>query len=386
MLDSINIGAVIARERRRRGMTQGDIADFVGVSKAAVSKWELGSSMPDVTMLPKLAGLFSISLEELLDYEAVLPEAAVQEVRGNFLEEFAHDANAAFEHLDTIVRLHYSSWSLLLSAASLLLAAGASSEKFIKKAAEYCERVEQGCPDEALVQQAKKLHAVLLLLLNKAEVNPDDVARLLGPLAEKNASCGPLLAEAYLIGGDTEAASEQFQHMLANGVELILASLPSLIQLMPDGNGAAIADCGVLAAQLYAHFGGEIIGPLVVLETLFTAATTSLSSGDEQGALCSFSLYATVVDDIGVSGRSYAVNAPLSSLAKCDDGESLAKLVNWGDDKRTVDGTLRILRSHLDAMSSEPWTSLEGSRGYSSAVSGTQEAIARLEQSESLAR
>lgn len=380
MLDSINIGAVIARERRKRGMTQGDVADFVGVSKASVSKWELGSSMPDVTMLPKLAGLFSIRLEELLDYEAVLPESADSEVRDSFIKEFGSDASAAFEHLDAIVRLHYSSWSLLLSAASLLLAADASSEKFIKKAAEYCERVEQGCPDETLVQQGKKLHAVLLLLLNKAEVNPDDVARLLGPLAEKDASCAPLLAEAHLISGDTEAASEQFKRMAANGAELILASLPSLIQLMPGGHEAAIADCGVLAAQLYSHFGAENIDLLVVLETLFTAATTSLSSGDEQGALCSLSLYATVVDDIGVSGRSYAVNAPLSSLAKRDEAESLAKLVNEGDDQRTVDGTLRILRSHLDAMSSEPWTSLEGSRGYSSAVSGTQEAIARLEQ------
>ncbi len=380
MLDSINIGAVIARERRRRGMTQGDVADFVGVSKAAVSKWELGSSLPDVTMLPKLAGLFSISLEELLDYEAVLPESAVSEVRDSSIKEFGSDADAAFEHVDAIVRLHYSSWSLLLSAASLLLAADASSEKFIKKAAEYCERVEQCCPDEVLIQQAKKLHAVLLLLLNKAEVNPDDVACLLGPLAEKNASCGPLLAEAHLIGGDTEAASEQFKRMLANGVDLILASLPSLIQLMPDGHEAAIADCGVLAAQLYAHLGGENTDPLVVLATLFTAASACLSRGDERGAQCSLSLYATVVGDIGVPGRSCAVNAPLSSLAKRDDGDSFAKLVNRGDDQRSVDGMLRILRSHSDALSAKPWTSLEGTQGYSSAVSGTQEAIARLEQ------
>ena len=151
MFDSINIGAVIARERKRRAMTQGDVADFVGVSKAAVSKWELGVSLPDITLLPKLSGLFSISLEELLDYEATLPEKTVHEVRDRLFEEFQSDAEEAFEHLDTIVRLHFSSWSLLLTAAALLLAVSNggvksgkadSSEMFIKRAFEYCERVE----------------------------------------------------------------------------------------------------------------------------------------------------------------------------------------------------------------------------------------------------
>lgn len=42
MSESVNIGRTIVRERRRKGVTQEALASHLGVSKAAVSKWELG--------------------------------------------------------------------------------------------------------------------------------------------------------------------------------------------------------------------------------------------------------------------------------------------------------------------------------------------------------
>ncbi|MEF9925743.1 MAG: helix-turn-helix transcriptional regulator [Raoultibacter sp.] len=47
-MDAINIGAVIARCRKKWGITQDEVAQHLGVSKAAVSKWEMGQSLPDV--------------------------------------------------------------------------------------------------------------------------------------------------------------------------------------------------------------------------------------------------------------------------------------------------------------------------------------------------
>lgn len=286
-------------------MTQGEVADFVGVSKAAVSKWELGISLPDITLLPKLSGLFSISLEELLDYEATLPEEAVREVRDRLFEEFQSDAASAFDHLDVIVRLHYSSWLLLLTAAALLLTVSnggvesveaADSERFIHRAVEYCERVERECPNEALAYRARKLHAILLLLtLNKTSEGLDDIIALLGPNAETDTSYAPLLAEAYFISGDMQAANRLFQRMLTNGVDLILASLPFVIQLAPDGNETVVGGCGSLAASLYSHFGSEVVDPLVVLGILFSVASISLSRGNEGDAQSALSSYAATV-------------------------------------------------------------------------------------------
>lgn len=52
--------------RRERGVTQSELADYLGVSFQSVSKWENGITMPDITLLPKLAEFFKVSVDEIL--------------------------------------------------------------------------------------------------------------------------------------------------------------------------------------------------------------------------------------------------------------------------------------------------------------------------------
>ncbi len=67
MRETINIGRTIARERRRAGITQEALAEHLGVSKAAVSKWELGQSLPDMGLLPRIAAYFSLTMVASLE-------------------------------------------------------------------------------------------------------------------------------------------------------------------------------------------------------------------------------------------------------------------------------------------------------------------------------
>lgn len=60
------IGKRIAEHRKRLGMTQDALAEQLGVTAQAVSKWENDLSCPDITTLPKLADIFHISVDELL--------------------------------------------------------------------------------------------------------------------------------------------------------------------------------------------------------------------------------------------------------------------------------------------------------------------------------
>ena len=60
------LGKRIAYHRKRLGMTQEQLAQRVGVSAQAVSKWENNLSCPDITILPELASIFGISVDELL--------------------------------------------------------------------------------------------------------------------------------------------------------------------------------------------------------------------------------------------------------------------------------------------------------------------------------
>ena len=67
-MSNLKIGEKIKAKRRERDLTQEELATILGVSKAAVSKWENEESLPDITMLPQLAQLFHITMDELFDY------------------------------------------------------------------------------------------------------------------------------------------------------------------------------------------------------------------------------------------------------------------------------------------------------------------------------
>lgn len=66
-----HIGVFIAQKRKSLGYTQQKLADSLGVSYQAVSKWENGSTLPDVALLPQIAGILQTSLDALLGYPAV---------------------------------------------------------------------------------------------------------------------------------------------------------------------------------------------------------------------------------------------------------------------------------------------------------------------------
>lgn len=65
----LNIGTNIKRMRQNKGLTQEQLADILGVSPAAVSKWEAKNTYPDITMLVPLAQVFNITLDELMQYD-----------------------------------------------------------------------------------------------------------------------------------------------------------------------------------------------------------------------------------------------------------------------------------------------------------------------------
>ncbi len=64
------LGKRIAENRKRLGLTQDALAEKLGVTAQAVSKWENDQSCPDITMLPKLAEIFGVSTDELLGRQA----------------------------------------------------------------------------------------------------------------------------------------------------------------------------------------------------------------------------------------------------------------------------------------------------------------------------
>ncbi len=64
----LNLGTKIRELRRRDGRTQDNLADALGVTAQAVSRWESGTTYPDMQMIPAIANYFHISIDELFGY------------------------------------------------------------------------------------------------------------------------------------------------------------------------------------------------------------------------------------------------------------------------------------------------------------------------------
>ena len=87
-MNALNLAENIIRLRHDKKITQEQLADFVGVTKASVSKWETKQSMPDILLLPQLAAFFDVTIDELLGYEPQLSKEQMQKIYLELASDF----------------------------------------------------------------------------------------------------------------------------------------------------------------------------------------------------------------------------------------------------------------------------------------------------------
>lgn len=85
---SLNIGNTIQQLRHQNGVGQGELAEALGVSAQAVSKWETGKANPDLFLLPGLAEYFGVSIDSL--FEGVQDEQEMSRKAAEQLEVNDH--------------------------------------------------------------------------------------------------------------------------------------------------------------------------------------------------------------------------------------------------------------------------------------------------------
>lgn len=81
------LGRRISEYRRRQGLTQEEVAETLGISSQAVSKWENDVSCPDILLLPELARLLGVTVDALLSGEKATEVQLVPAEKRKSLEE-----------------------------------------------------------------------------------------------------------------------------------------------------------------------------------------------------------------------------------------------------------------------------------------------------------
>ncbi|MGG0644981.1 helix-turn-helix transcriptional regulator [Sporosarcina gallistercoris] len=227
----LQIGAIILRERQRLNITQNTLARHCQVSKASVSKWEKGQSYPDITLLPKLAAYFDITVDELLSYEHQLSKQMIQDLYNNFSQMFGKSPfPLVFKEVENQVKTYYRDPSLLLQMSILMLnhyQLAEDSGSILNKITQWLERIRQVSDDVWVLRQVNSLQASVALM----QENPEKTLELLDGVIQPSIGDEVLLATAYEQVGDTEEAKRAIQVMMYQSILQLVGSSPIYLRL-----------------------------------------------------------------------------------------------------------------------------------------------------------
>lgn len=99
-MDQIKIGKFIAEKRKETNLTQEQLAEKLNISKNAVSKWERGLNLPDVSIMQDLCRILNITLNELFIGEKIQEEAYKEIADNNLLSALENSSFTLKEKID----------------------------------------------------------------------------------------------------------------------------------------------------------------------------------------------------------------------------------------------------------------------------------------------
>ncbi len=216
-MNKLNLSDNIIRLRHEKKLTQEELADFIGVTKGSVSKWEKGINTPDILLLPRLAAFFDVTVDELIGYEAQLSGEQIRYQYGQLSGDFAAlPFREALEKTRSLAHRYYACYPLLLQLSVLywnhymLAETKEEQSRILQEAAGWCDRIMENSGDVGLCSDALVLKAGLNLQLGKAveAVEALEPSADPGRLAGQN---GTLLVQAYQMSGEHEKARSYAQ-------------------------------------------------------------------------------------------------------------------------------------------------------------------------------
>ncbi len=85
-MDQVKIGKFISKKRKEKNITQSNLAEMLGITDRAISKWENGNCMPDVSLIPELCKILDININDLFSGEMIDMKEYNKRAEENLLE------------------------------------------------------------------------------------------------------------------------------------------------------------------------------------------------------------------------------------------------------------------------------------------------------------
>lgn len=296
-MKEINIARTIITRRREKGLSQEDLASYIGVSKASVSKWETGQSYPDITFLPQLAAYFNMSIDDLMGYE---PQMTKEDIRKLYLSLSADFAARPFdevlERCRETAKKYFSCFPLLFQIGTTLVnnsMVSGDTDKTLSIVAEAKElfiRVKKESDDTELARQALNMEAFCALALG----NANEVLELFEGVSMQMHSPAAILAPAYQMIGKPEKAKAVLQVCIYQHILSLIDILSDYLALCTD-EPKRYDETYKRAITVSEAFDVKELHPSILMKLLVFSAQGYVSMGNTDKALHILEEYAELV-------------------------------------------------------------------------------------------
>lgn len=216
----VNLAENLIRLRHERNVTQEQLAEFLGITKASVSKWENQQSMPDILLLPRLAVFFDVTIDTLMGYEPQLSKEQIQKVYQELALEFATCSwDEVMEKCREKVHSYYSCYPFLLQMCVLwfnhfmIPKEQEKQQSALKEIETLCEHIIQNCSMVNICNDAISIKTMVGLQMGKAAEVVEELKNIADPMRISNQN-DLILIRAYQMLGDNRKARSCTQIMM----------------------------------------------------------------------------------------------------------------------------------------------------------------------------
>ena len=314
-MNILNIANNIARLRHDKKITQEQLAEFIGVTKASVSKWETRQSMPDILLLPQLAVFFNVTIDFLLGYEPQISKEQIQKIYQELALGFATEPfENIMEKSQGLVKKYYSCYPFLLQICILWLNHYKMAEEDMQKDIclridKLCQHIKENCKDMRIHGNAVVIQTLVYFQIGRIQEVVDELEVFSDSNRLGNQS-SVLLAQAYAMLGEQEKAEGYVQSSMYDNIMNLLAN--ATCYLLVHAKHLSVCEETIQRIERVAEIY-EIakLNPNVLLTFEYQAAICYLSHGETKKSLehlnkyvlCLFNLFST--DDFHLHGDAY---------------------------------------------------------------------------------
>lgn len=228
----LNIGEVIFTKRKEKLWTQEQLANAVGVSTPAVSKWETGATYPDITLLSPIARALDTTVDELLSYQNELTSDDITELTKKAALIYEADGfEAGWNYCQNLFREYPNSIPLKFYLGNLFQNFMIMKSNLDKQEIQNYYRQSANIYEEVLSSGHPKFsyHTTIILIGFYAMLNELDRAEeLLNGLPKITVNSDLLYSSIYALRGKTDEAIKLTQENIRRCVAQVNQSLSVL--------------------------------------------------------------------------------------------------------------------------------------------------------------